>query len=739
MITYGSNGSLIVTPASLTIAVGNTTKSFGTSPNYATSFTGLVAGDTSSVVSGLTISSAGATSTAATGIYSISDSGATAANYTITYGTNGSLTVTAAAITITTISSTKTYGSTATYTTSYTGFINGDTSSVVSGLTISSGGATSTAGVGTYAITDTGATASNYIISYGINGSLTVTPAALTISTGSATKTYGTAATFTTTYNGLVANDTSAVVSGLAVSSTGAAPNANVGTYSIADSGAAASNYTVIYGTNGSLTVMPASLTIDTANASKVYGATPSYSSSYIGLVAGNTSSVVSGLTVNSTGATSTAGVGTYAIIDSGAAAANYTITYGTNGSLTVTPASLTISASNVSRLYGAGNPGFSASYGGLVAGDTTSAVSGLTLTTTAATNSNVGSYAITAANGTANNYTITYGQGTLTVDPAPLTVTASNGTRLYGGTNSSFSASYVGLVAGDTSSVVTGLTFTTAATTNSGVGSYAVTASAVAGNYAITYVNGTLTITPAPLTISVNDISKPYGYAPVYSSSYVGLVGGDSSTAISGLTYTSAGATSTAALGTYTITEGGATAGNYNITYGSNGVMTVTQAPLTITANSVSRPIGQGDPVFSATFSGLVNGDTTNVVTGLTFSSNDTVGSPPGYYEILVTGSTALNYDVIYRPGELIVFNPALENQASGPVINPSNNLGGINYISLTNLSQIISAIVQVTPTLSFQNTPVPFQSLVTFADANIPYSPAATLNVCIKNHHRC
>ena len=54
----------------------------------------------------------------------------------------------------------------------------------------------------------------------------------------------------------------------------------------------------------------------------------------------------------------------------------------------------------------------------------------------------------------------------------------------------------------------------------------YAITASgAVDPDYTISYVGGTLTVTPAPLTITANNQTKVYGAAlPTLTASYCGL-----------------------------------------------------------------------------------------------------------------------------------------------------------------------------------------------------------------------
>src|SRR5207244_2674076 len=149
----------------------------------------------------------------------------------------------------------------------------------------------------------------------------------------------------------------------------------------------------------------------------------------------------------------------------------------------------------------GAGLPTFTASYAGFVNGDTSAALTGaLTVTTAATATSPVGTYAITAAGQTSGNYTITYVAGTLTVTKAALTVTADDKTKVYGAGLPTFTASYAGFVNGDTSAALTGaLTVTTAATAASPVGTYAITAAGqTSGNYTITYVAGTLTVTEA-------------------------------------------------------------------------------------------------------------------------------------------------------------------------------------------------------------------------------------------------
>lgn len=161
-------------------------------------------------------------------------------------------------------------------------------------------------------------------------------------------------------------------------------------------------------------------LTITADNKSKTYGATvPDLSVTYTGFVPGQTNTVLTTQPTLGTAVTAATPVGNYPITVSGGASANYLITH-VDGMLTVTPAALTITADNKSKLYGAALPALSASYSGFVNGDTAgSLTTPPSLTTTATVASSVGTYSITATGAVAANYTISYVPGTLAVGAA--------------------------------------------------------------------------------------------------------------------------------------------------------------------------------------------------------------------------------------------------------------------------------------------------------------------------------
>jgi len=120
----------------------------------------------------------------------------------------------------------------------------------------------------------------------------------------------------------------------------------------------------------------------------------------------------------------------------------NYTVVYD-NGTLTVGQATLTVTAANASRAYGAANPAFTGTVSGALNGDTFT-VSG---TSTATVASPAGTYAIvpTVTGTNLANYTVVYDNGTLTVGQATLTVTAANASRAYGAANPAFTGTVSG------------------------------------------------------------------------------------------------------------------------------------------------------------------------------------------------------------------------------------------------------------------------------------------------------
>ena len=181
--------------------------------------------------------------------------------------------------------------------------------------------------------------------------------------------------------------------------------------------------------------------------------------------------------------------------------------------------AQLTVTALSTSVTYGGTVPTITPDYSGFVNGDSQSSLTTQPACSTTATSSSTvaGSPYPSSCTGAADpNYTIVSVNGSVTVTKAPLTITASSGSMTYGGTEPTITPGYSGFVNGDSSSsLTTNPTCSTTANGSSPVSGSPYTAScsgAVDSNYAITYVGGSVTVTPVPLTITASSTSMTYG-----------------------------------------------------------------------------------------------------------------------------------------------------------------------------------------------------------------------------------
>ncbi len=350
-VAVSTNVSINVNPATLTVTANAAARTYGSlNPFFAYTPAGFVNGDTASVLSGSPSLTTVATSTSAAGTYAITVAAGSlsAMNYTFNF-VNGILTVNPAGLTITANSTSRTYGaSNPSFGYTPAGFVNGDTSSVLSGSPSLTTTASSSTPVGTYTITAAAGTltATNYALSF-VNGALVINPATLTITANSTNRLYGGAnPTFGYTPNGFVNGDTPSVLSGspgLTTTATSASP---VGSYTItATSGSlGAANYGFNF-VNGLLTVGKATLTVAANNTNRVYGqANPVFTATYSGFQNGETlaTSGVTGSPSLTTAANASSPVpGPYSIISASGtlAANNYSFGF-VNGQLAVAMAS---------------------------------------------------------------------------------------------------------------------------------------------------------------------------------------------------------------------------------------------------------------------------------------------------------------------------------------------------------------------------------------------------------------
>lgn len=256
-ITLGTAPVGQINPAPLTVTVSGSQTYGGANLTYViTGYSGFVPNENSNLVTG-TLTCTPVTGSPV-GTYQASCSGLSAPNYAISYAVT--ITVNPAPL-FATITGSQVYGGTnVVFVASYSGFVNNDSSSAVSGALSCSPPAVSSPVGTTYMATNcSGLSAKNYTINYAY-GNFVVTPATLTLTiTGS--QTYGSATpSYTISGTSGLVNGDSGVVSGTITSCTTTSPVTGPGNYTISGcTGLSAANYTITY--NGTLTVSVAGLT----------------------------------------------------------------------------------------------------------------------------------------------------------------------------------------------------------------------------------------------------------------------------------------------------------------------------------------------------------------------------------------------------------------------------------------------------------------------------------------------
>ena len=427
--------------------------------------------------------------------------------------------------------------------------------------------ATKTSPVGTYPITVKQGTVTNTQVTY-VAGTLTITKAPLMVTANSYTIKQGEALpAFAASYNGFKNNETEAVLTKKPTLKTTATSDSAPGTYDITASGAEASNYDIKY-VAGKLTIAEAApITVTVKSVSREYGeVNPAFDYT----VEGGT---LDGKPTISCTATAKSDVGTYDINIAKGTVKNHNVTF-VAGKMTITKAPLTIKAKSYSIKQGDVLPEFKAEYEGFKNGESDGVLTKQPVLTTSATStSKPGTYDIVVSGAEAENYEISYVKGTLTIIEAePVKVTAKSYTIEYGESIPAFEYTSEGAALSGVPEI------RCSATSASAAGTYDIVVSkGSVSNFNDTYVNGTLTITKAPLTISVGEYTKQEGEEnPEFELTYEGFKNGESDGVLTKLPVVTCNATKYSEPGEYVITIDGAEAENYDIRY-APGKLTVT------------------------------------------------------------------------------------------------------------------------------------------------------------------
>lgn len=380
--------------------------------------------------------------------------------------------------------------------------------------------------------------------------------------------------------------------------------------------------------------------------------------------------------------------------------AAYLTSTSGSQGFI-VTPAVLTVTATDASRFYNTANPPLTYTITGFVNNDAPTVVSGTpNESTTATTSSAVGNYPITISQGTlaAANYGFVFVNGTLTITGA----TAQ--TITFGALpNQTYGVAPIALTATASSGLPVSYTVTGPATvagstlTITGAGPVTVTANQGGDNTyaAAKAISQSFVVAPATLTVTATSASRTYGAAnAALGYTMTGFVGSDTQvTATTGAPSEATGATQSSAVGSYPITIAGGTLASTNYTFAFvNGVLSVTPATLTATANSATRVYGATNPAFSGTLQGAVNSDSLTE----TFTTTATMASAPGAYPIVpgAAGANVANYTVSATNGTLTI------TKATPSVVLGTSATSGFNGATNITLTATVTSPTSGSPT---------------------------------------
>lgn len=491
----------------------------------------------------------------------------------------------------------------------------------------------------------------------------TISKAKLNIKASPATREYGEPnPEFELNFSGLIGNDTPESFSPAIIGFSNATSTSNVGDYDILLNVETTKNYEIIF-ESAKLTVTKAPLEIIVNNSAREYGQTnPNFSAQYYGLKNNESSPLCSNGVTFHTDAKDISPVGDYEVKFVGLPI-NYRLSRNVEGTLSITKAPIFLVAENTEREYLEDNPEFSFYLDGLRNNDGINCLSkNPKFDCVASFNSDCGEYSVTPSSAEAQNYSITYKPGILTITKAPLTLLADDASREYGEENPILRFSSDGLKGSDTqeSALQQLPSLNTSALANSNVGEYPITIIGGASkNYQLSYRQGILTVTKAPLSVSVENAERVYGSDnPSFVRTYLGFKLSDTETsAFSVLPKITCSATKTSDVGEYPIIVSGGTTRNYEIAAYENGILTVTKAQATISANNKSRLYFEENPQFDFSVTGLLNGDTKSCLTTLpSYNCDANILSNVGNYQIVPSDAVAKNYVFEYAPGNLTI-----------------------------------------------------------------------------------
>ena len=317
----------------------------------------------------------------------------------------------------------------------------------------------------------------------------------------------------------------------------------------------------------------------------------------------------------------------------------------------------------------------------------------------------NAGTYTATAEISN-NNYTISSNEtATFTIGQKALTVTAEDKTVTYGD-SVPYTATYNGLLDCDKGKLGTP-NFTC---NYNEVGTYSITVDGLENsNYAITYVNGTLTVNKRTVTLDWGAANSFVydGTAHTLKPDAKNVVNNDNLDLTVTITGENISGSSAINAGTYTATAS-ITNKNYVIAESSKtATFTITARALTITANDHEIIYGSAPATNGYTISGMIEGETpgtANIGGTVKLTTNYTQYGNVGEYDIIVdiSGLSAPNYSFTAKNGKLTVTKKELTVTAKNHEITygeePSANGYTINGFVNNENESVINGLENIT-----------------------------------------
>ena len=527
-----NDGGLTVSPYAFTYTIANDQQTYGTPANLANDLAATIATGVNRENLDIAYASMGDTGTAhvAGSPYPItgtlSNGTGLTSDYSVTLN-DGGLTVSPYAFTYTIANDQQTYGTPANLANDLAATIATGFNRENLDIAYASVGDTGTAHVAgsPYPITGTLSNGTGRTSDYSVtlnDGGLTVSPYAFTYMIANDQQTYGTPANLANDLAAKIATGVNGQNLDIAYASVGDTGTAQVAgspypiTGTLSNGIGLTSDYSVTLN-DGGLTVSPYAFTYMIANDQQTYGTPANLANDLAATIATGFNGQNLDIAYASVGDTGTAHVAgspypiTGTLSNGTGLTSDYSVTLN-DGGLTVSPYAFTYMIANDQQTYGT-----PANLANDLAAKIATGVNGQNLDIAYASVGDTGTahvagspYPITGtlSNGTGltSDYSVTLKNGALTVDPAPLTITASNASMVAGQPISAFIVEYSPFVLGEGPGVLSGaLTITTAANAAIPAGTYPIIPGGLSSpNYAITYVDGTLAVA-APLVTVTN------------------------------------------------------------------------------------------------------------------------------------------------------------------------------------------------------------------------------------------